>query len=335
MSQYYILTPLRMGYMARMSRGKRKYQWMQTKMEYQLSASASSSPHADSFYIDVAMGLSLLNRKLIRQGQLFRIKGMRVYQTGDTNSRRFKVATIPTNWVARNAFVKGKALWDEMNLMASQSVGSTSMFPKYHDYKVYMNAAHKSNYATGDDQQIPLPCDADGNEVVTTGSEWIYSKYADSGAASDNYDVKFLGDHDGSYGASGGYTCVSLIKAYGESRVKPQAQDPLLPDDFEESPWALLFGDDDQTHDALEALEGDNNAPPYPPAVYVGSGDDHGGFVVGTGSVAKTSASALTTVQAFTAPCGLIRVEIDDDSSMSNEPIHISFDVEILGPMDM
>ena len=117
-----------MGYMARMSRGKRKYQWMQTKMEYQLSASASSSPHADSFYIDVAMGLSLLNRKLIRQGQLFRIKGMRVYQTGDTNSRRFKVATIPTNWVARNAFVKGKALWDEMNLMASQSVGSTAMF---------------------------------------------------------------------------------------------------------------------------------------------------------------------------------------------------------------
>ena len=321
--------------MARAKSGRaKKYNWMQTRLEYQLLSTASGLPYADSHYIDVARGLSLINRKLVRQGQLFRIKGLRVYQTGDTSNRRFKVATIPTNWVSRNAWVKGKALWDEMNATALSS-GNMAMMPKYHDYKVMFNAGHKTDLAAG---KNPIPCDADGNPISTTSSEWVYSEYADSGGddtgGSDNYDVKFLGFHEGT---TTNYTCVSLIEAYRQSRIRPQSTDPQWPIDAINSPWMKLFGDDDQTSDVLTNLDEDNDAPPYDPSRYPGDGLDDGGFGVITSTPMKSSGAAggLMGGVTFNAPCGLIRVEIDDDSTMTNVPVTISFDVEILGPMDM
>ena len=316
--------------MARVRRGKgRKYDWMQTKLSFQNNVNLSGgSTFSDSLYIDVAQCLSLMNRKLVRQGQLFRIKGMRVWSS-DTDSIRFKVACLPTNWVVRNSWVKSRALWNTMNATAAEEAGGTTIFPKYHDYKVYLNAAHKT------DGNI-IPVDADGNQLSQTGAEWVYSEFADSGATSDNYFVKMLGAHEVS-GDVSNYTTVSIIEAYRQSRVQPQATDPTLPDDILESPWLKLFGDDDQTSDVITNLNEDNDAPPYPPAVYVGEGTDDGGFTVGTGTIGKeTAAAGITTVNSFVAPLGLLRVELDASSDAgSSVPIHITFDVDILGPMDM
>lgn len=316
--------------MARVKRGRvKKYDWMQTKLSFQYTSTASGSPYADSKYYDLGQCLSLMNRKLVRQGNLFRVKNLRVF-TNDDKTLRFKVATIPTNWVSRNAWVKGKALWDQMNATALAE-GSMTMLPKYHDYKVYMNSAHKSA-GTGDNA---IPCDADGNAVSQTGSEWVMSEYADSGSSSDNYDVMFLGQHTGT---TSNYTTVGLIEAYRQSRIQPSATDPEWPSDAITSPWFKLFGDADQNSDVLGNLRDDNDAPPYPPARYVGDGAsaDDGGFTVGTGTVGKwTSSPAGFTVPAFNAPCGLFRLEIDDTVAMSNVSIHVSFDVEVLGPMDM
>ena len=215
------------------TKGKRKYQWMQTRLNYQLASSASGSPHADSHYIDVARGLSLLNRKLVRQGQLFRIKGMSVYQAGDTDNRRIMVSTVPTNWVARNSWVKGKALWDKMNAMAAEDLSGPFMYPKYHDFKVYLNVNHRTDVLAGN---IPIPCDADGNAVSTASAEWVYSEFADSGSSSDNYDVKFLGSNDTVGGSTDNYLTVGLIDAYRLSRSLPHSSDPVLPSDFKEGP---------------------------------------------------------------------------------------------------
>ncbi len=311
---------------------KKKYEWMQTRLNYQVEASAEGSPHADSFYIDVAQGLSLMNRKLIRQGQLFRIKNMKVFQSGDTDNRRVMVSTVPTNWVARNAWVKGKALWDKMNAIATEDLAGTTLYPKYHDYKVYFNVNHRTDVLAG---SIPVPCDNDGNAVSTSSAEWVYSEYADSGASSDNYDVKFLGANDTVGGSTDNYLTVGLIDAYRMSRTQPPTGDPVLPSDFKEGPWAQLFGDDEQTNDVLTNLDQDNDSPPYPYNVYIGDGSDDGGFSVGTSGIQKLGNSVGTTLPTFVAPCGLIRVEIDDDSNMEDEPVTITFDVEILGPMDM
>jgi hypothetical protein len=218
--------------------------------------------------------------------------------------------------------------------------GSMGMMPKYHDYKVYFNGAHKADINNSGIVE-PIPCDADGNEVSIAGSEWVYSEYADSGGGtdsttntSDNYDVKFMGQHEGS---TTNYTCVSLIEAYRQSRARPQTTDPVWPSDAITSPWMKLFGDDDQTGDVLTNLDEDNDSPPYDPDIYIGEGASaDGGFTVGTGTPSKTGSPASgSAISSFVAPCGLIRVEIDDYSDMSSEDIHISFEVEVLGPMDM
>lgn len=317
--------------MARVKRGRnKKYDWMQTKLNYQLDLGASGGTYGDSVYFDVARGLSLMNRKLIRQGQLFRIKGMRIWSDNDT-TLRFKVATIPTNWVARNAWVKGKALWDKLNATVTEDLQGPVLYPKYHDFKVLMNKKHYDHVLGEDTPSQPVPCDADMNLVNTTNAEWQYSQFADSGSTSDSYYVKMLGPHDGSESA---YDVVGLITAYGQSRVQPSTDDPIVPSDLLSGPWSQLFGDDSQTSTQVAKITDDNDAPPYPSAVYIG-GDVQGGFTVATGTVGKdTSAPQGFTVQNFVAPCGLVRMEIDHSTSWSGR-VHVTFDVDILGPMDM
>lgn len=320
---------------------KKDYDWFESKVKLKWSGDvgASTSPHSDSVYIDVARCLSVLNRKLVRQGQLFRIRNLRAY-TNDTSPKvTLKVGVIPRNWVARNAWVKAKALWDKMNAQITEDVSGTMIYPKYHDFKVYMDYNHYTENITSgaDDDLIPV----DFNDTAATMGEWVYSQFADSGSTSDNYYVHMLGDHQG---LASNYTTVGLITAYGESRAFPKTDstthDQDLLSDMEDTPWAKLFGDDDQTSDVIDRLQADNDSPPYDPDTYVGGETYAHGTVVGFGTLQSLNNSQGTATQllapTFVAPCGLIRIEVDgEESTASMQPIHIHFDVDILGPMDM
>lgn len=316
----------------------KKYDWMQTHVKLKWTeAGSGTTPYSDSVYIDVARCLSQLNRKLIRQGQLFRIKNFRAYTNDTSPNATIKVGAIPTNWVTRNSWVKAKALWDEMNAMGTQNVGGSTMYPKYHDFKVYMDFNHYSeNLGTADEDLVPV----DFNDEAMTTGEWDYAQFKDSGDTSDNYVVGMLGDHQGT---SGNWSYVGLIKAYGESRTKPQAtatsNDQTTHSTIELSPWARLFGDDDQTQDIVQDLQTSNDSPPYDIDEYVGGDTLSAGSVVGYTRLQHLNAvtgSATFGLPSFIAPCGLIRFEIDSESSTASmQPVHIQFDVDILGPMDM
>ena len=311
------------------------------KMEHHVQlkwteAGTSASPHSDSVYIDVAQCASILNRKLIRQGQMFRIKNMRLYTNDTSPNATIKIGVIPQSWPTFNAYRKGRALWHKMNAMALENA-SEGLYPKYHDYKVYMDLNHYTeNTATGADENL-LPVDF--NDVEAPSGEWAYSRYADSGATADNYYAWMLGDHSG---GSGAWTGVGLIEAYSQSRALPQVDatvsDGLSPASVEDSPWVRLFGDDDQTADVINNLEGDNDSPPYSRAEYPGSaGCMANGKVVAFTRLQHLNATfgtGTSSVPAFDAPLGLIRVEIDAESSTADmQGVHISFDYEILGEM--
>lgn len=322
------------------SRGK-KYDWMQTSVKLKWTTAASgASPFSDSVYVDVAQCLSNLNRKLVRQGQLFRIRNLKVYTNETSPSMTLKVGAIPTTWVTRNAWVKSKALWDEMNAQASQDVSGMTIYPKYHDYKIYMDDNHRTeNQNSGADPNL-LPVDFEDN--VMTGGDWDYSQFHDSGSVTDSYYVHMLGDHTGS---TGQWTSVGLIEAYAESRTRPKADitmnDQEVDSAIEFSPWARLFGDDAQTQTVISGLENKNDDTPYDRVNYVGGANELAhGVVHGFAKIQNlnsVSGSGLTSLApSFIAPCGLIRLELDAESSTNNtEAIHISFDVDILGPMDM
>lgn len=323
--------------------GKKKYNWMETHVKLKWvgsdgpSSNSSAAQYGDSAYIDVAQHLSLLNRKLIRQGQLFRITNFRLFTQQTTEQLRFKLSVIPRTWMTRNAWVKSKALFDEMNALAAQNVGGSSVYPKWHDYKVYMDSSHRLQPAV----DIPLPSDLDDNALTYgTDGEWVYSQFSDSGSSSDNWFVHMLGDHTTVSGNDDNFSSVGIIRAYEESRVVPHAPSPVLPSNMDESPWGRLFGDDDQTGDVFDRLETDNDCPPYHRTSYVGAATMTSGVQVGVGTLSNTNndkGSLAVRVPNFVAPCGLIRLEIDDVNTwdFESQGIEIEFDVEILGPMDM
>ncbi len=311
------------------------------KMEHHVKlkwteAGAGTTPFSDSVYIDVAQCASILNRKLIRQGQMFRIKNMRMYTNDTSPNATVKVGVIPQSWPTFNAYRKGRALWHKMNAMALDNA-SDSLYPKYHDFKVYMDANHYQEETTSGADENLIPCDF--NDVEAPTGEWAYSRYADSGGTADNYVAWMLGDHSGT---SGSWTGVGLIEAYSQSRALPQVDatltDGLMPAAVEESPWGRLFGDDDQTSDVINFLEADNDSPPYSRADYPGAaGNMANGKVVSFNrlqTINSTMGTGTTSVPAFDAPLGLIRIEIDAETTTADmQGVHISFDYEILGEL--
>ena len=331
-----------------MARGKghKKYEWFENHVKLKWTADdnddggpeMANQPYSDSVYIDVAQCLSLLNRKLVRQGQIFRIRNMRFYTNDTSPNSTIKVGVIPRTWVTRNAWVKAKALWDKMNALAAEDVSGTAIYPKWHDFKVYMDYNHYTEEtATGGDRNL-LPVDFD-DDAISEG-EWVYSEFCDSGSDSDEYYVGMMDDYVGSTGA---WSYVGLIQAYGDSRSRPQTSatmdEGILDADFETSPWARLFGDDDQTQQVLQHLDDKNDHPPYHRTKYIGGEDFDDGTCVGftrVQSLNQTSGTGTFSLPSFNAPCGLIRVEWDAEEAGGDpqQPMHIMFDVDILAPMD-
>lgn len=316
------------------------YTWMENHVKLKwTTANMDDDPYSDSVYIDVAQCLSLLNRKLIRQGQVFRIRNMRFYTNDTSPNSTVKVGVIPRNWITRNSWVKAKALWNKLNATVTEDVSGPAVFPKWHDFKVFMDYNHYTEIQDGsvDDANL-LPVDFD-DDIITAG-EWEYAEYCDSGSTSDNYYAGMMDDHSGS---SGAWAYVGIIQAYADSRTYPQASatadDELTPAALDTGPWARLFGDDDQTIDVISNLEGKNNSPPYSRTLYVGGSDFDDGTCVGftrIQSLGQTSGTGTFSIPSFSAPCGLIRIEWDaeEEAGDPQQPMHIQFDVDILAPMD-
>lgn len=323
--------------MARRNTRKSKVRKMEHSVKLKWTeAGNNSEPYSDSVYIDVAQCASILNRKLIRQGQMFRIKNMRMYTNDTSPNATIKVGVISQAWPTFNAYRKARAMWHKMNAMALENA-SAGLYPKYHDFKVYMDANHYSESTTGGADENLIPRDFNDTEYAT--GEWAYSKFADSGSTSNEYHAWMLGGHSGN---TGSWTGVGLIEAYGQSRALPQVDatvsDGLHPASVQDSPWVRLFGDDDQTNEIIDNLEGENDSPPYSRAEYPGAdGNGAGGKVVSFNRLQTLNHSlgtGILSVPAFDAPLGLIRIEIDAESSTADmQGVHITFDYEIVGEM--
>lgn len=322
--------------MARKKGRKSKIQKHENKVALKATGlSGTSGTFSDSVFIDVGQCASIINRKLIRQGQMFRIKNMRAYTQDNAPANvDFRVSVIPRVWPFFNGYRKSRALFHKMNATLTDGLSPT-VYPKYHDYKVLMNEAHYDNHIGGGDTNL-LPVDGDG--VAVPAGEWTYSQFSDSGSTADNYYVHVLGDHSGS---SGSWTSVGLIEAYSQSRAYPQVDstvtEGLVPADIATSPWARLFGDDDQTGDVIVRLVNDNDSPPYDRANYAGgAGSFEGGLNIFKSRLQNDGGYTGTgnmSVPVFDAPLGLIRIELDAESSMAISELHISFEWEILGEL--
>ena len=317
-----------------------RYQKFETRISTKLTATASGSPYADSGYCDIAQCLSFQNRKLVRQGHVFKVKGMRLFTKDGSPVTSGKVGVLPRTWVMFNAYKKARSLWLQQAQTAFADVGLGNL-PKYFDFKVLMDEGHYDNYAAGTD--LMLPMDFDENMVDRAHGDWNYSQFNSADATSDQFNLHMLGRHkdgggwDASLTNTAGLLTAGLIMAYQQSRGLPaleqdqtgltqQAADQLLA-----GPFGSLTDTSDQQADIVARHTADNVSPPYDYDEYPGGPTELKEVTtVWTGRIGDRAAVG-SSIPAFEAPLGLIRVEVDAGSEMSSEEVEVYFDTEIMG----
>lgn len=273
-------------------------------------------------YIDLAENLSIVNRKLIRQGQNFAVTGFTVQSAGlnpaTPDQALIVLSTIPNNWVSHNAYVKARALWQEMRDLVLDD--NPSVEGKWSDFKVLMDAAHANTISwdagTGKWSTNLYVEDSSAAIAKLTYRDWEYSEVVmpqhdvNTGTGEPDpaleYSLHMMG---GDVAAGSSYVDGSfgIIEGYENSRAVVQdAPDvPALLD----STWMSLIGDmGSQEPELTQQIEDENDRPPYNRTGYPGASDNLSSPLVAA-IAACSSANPVVHGQGFVAPCGLIKVQ--------------------------
>ncbi len=270
-------------------------------LRYELTNSGTPG-NETSHFIDLAKDLSMVNRRLYRQGRDYHVKKITVVSSNTPNGgNRISASVIPGNWVSRQAWKRGFNVWNLMDKNASENIAG-DIRGTWADFKVYMTNDMRSG-------TVLTPKDNGGNDY--TNDEWRYTDYVspDGTTSSDSFEIYMLGNHNGSIGA---WNAVSLVKSYGESRATVQGGDPNVPNIASDDPLVNIFDDGTQVDEVLDLMESSNDFPPYSIDDYPG-GDANGpkpAVVQDT-----TIVDGRAVMGGFNALCGLIEIE-----SKSQEP---------------
>lgn len=273
-----------------------------------------------SHFIDLASNLSKINRRLYRQGMVYRIANISI-TSRDTVHGLVSFSSAGDTWVTRNAWQRGFQMWNEMNNKVLDMPGASNRKSSWHDYKIYLSDSHR----TAASARKPGALD-NGNQAFLNG-EWIHSEYQspDGTSTSDAFTAHLLGDHSGS---AGSWNSIGLIKSYGESRGTVNTNVPLLDSEGDDDPLLNLFDYGTEIDEIAQNLDSYGDAPPYGwdatnvGEYYPGSETNASKPVVrrlaaiGTADIgttgplnAKGVAAPTVMLPGFDAICGLIEIE--------------------------
>lgn len=294
-------------------------------LRYEIQNSGTSGVET-SHYVDLARDLSAINRQLMRQGRVYRVKRVSVVSSNTIASSTMPSAgfisasVIPTGWVQRNAWKRGFDAWNKMRKSAVKASGSSFPKARWADFKVRMSV----DSTTG--TQL-VPKDNGGNQMQM--GEWTYSEFTrpiDGGSfAGDTFLAHMIGDHLVDLQGNG-IASVGLIRSYGETRYNLYAEPASnnLDSDSDDDPIATLFDSGQEVTQILEDYSLEGNLPPYyvSPVGGVGVGDHYIGgqtnmpkpIVVSHGTL---GADGRCTLAGFDAMCGLI--EFESKSPINND----------------
>ncbi len=271
-------------------------------------------------YVDIAQCLSLLNRKLVKQGSAFMIEEIRLNSYAEAN-QTVTIHRLAQNWVLANAHTKALAEWNEQQIRAAKEAGTESFKAKWRDFKIYMSKGHWDAMATDgtfDGNHLPDNYTlAEIGAITGVEYEWTPSNFVvpnvTVGGTTSTREYQMIAT--GADGAGVSDTYKSMVMAYAESRARPNVPEPNIivgPDgglytDMEN------VGEDEDEIIANWVYEG--NEPPYP----VGDGSADEGYPGGEHMGNPTSGGHLeaeaivsnnvrSLIPGFVAPCGLLRI---------------------------
>ncbi len=276
-------------------------------------------------YIDIAQCLSFVNRRQYEQGKCYYVESVKIglnQAIADTGIVGTALATIPDTWVTANAWVKAKALWDQMNEKVLED--NPSVQGKWAQFITFMDVAHQNGGSgTAGPNLNLLPKDT-GNNSINTG-EWAVSEYVfpqhtvntTTGAplAADEATCHMLGDDDGDVTA-GTLASGGIIASYQDTRARVQIA-PDVPADMSISWMTLLTDDGSQEPELADIIEAANDEPPYDRDDYVG-GAANWSLPVNMGTSTIGLYSPEDTLMGFKVPLGLIKVFCNESVSTNN-----------------
>ena len=272
------------------------------------------APQGDS-YVDLALAMSIANRRGYKQQFAPVVSGMTLYTN---NAGVFSTFVLPETWVMSNAYDKTRALWKEMNDQVLDN--EESIQGSYHDFKIGMDSEHLLQSIQCDANPggtILTPVDELGN--LTVGNflgagvaplaDWNYSQVTiPNDPASGTTTSYFLHAVGADTAASKG-----IIQGYAQSRSRPTSPDPNVPT---VAGWMTeLFDDGEQLEELREIIQDDNDRTPYANAGLASSGNFYPGGandfpslqVHDSAIVSATTVGGKTRIPGLVPQCGLIK----------------------------
>ena len=122
-------------------------------------------------YIDIARALSAINRKFVSQQAYFYVSKIELYNNSDSF---VDIHTLPDTWVTRNAYKRGRAMFESMNALLDPAVSGIAA-AQYYDFKVFMNPQHRT-LGSANPVLYDINADEDSGFSAVQPDEWSYSQ---------------------------------------------------------------------------------------------------------------------------------------------------------------
>lgn len=285
---------------------------------------ASGTSTTGNQYIDLAQGLSIVGRKLYRQGKCYYISSISLVQhNGGASAAQtgtVEIATLPNTWWVSNAWVKSFAAWSQMRKQVLEE--TPSLKARWADYKVFLNKEMSDHTLTGADHALPQ-ISTYGTytefEYVSGGStvgEWDYAKFTQPdhavGGTANDYYGHMLGPNNGTTWSN--MNSAGLVLAYEISRARVQ------PKEETGSPgtgmYSNLFDLGGQEEDLTDDIIKEGELPPYNMLEMQNITGDGNGNGTPSSLLTVNMSMPIASGAGFPVPLGLLQIRYnmtDDD----------------------
>lgn len=280
-----------------------------------------------TYYIDLAKALSLQERRLHRQKQIYTVLGGYMKDI-DGSTAHFN--TAPMTWPVKRSINRGFRLWKKMIAQTlSQTDGVQS--GKWNDFQILLDNQMGTS--------PKMPVDASGQSIAS--GEWDYSTLTTADPSEDGngvtldpdeFDLHIVGPHSGSAqneSNPNGWSRISLLQSWVDSRGLPTATfgEPTMSTSqrtaVNTDPLNNLFDAGDVDDDRLNIINTEGDLPPYDLDDMFGNSASSGASnnLQRMSSAQTSAANPIAMVMGFQALCGLVQVVItglgaDDDSEL-------------------
>lgn len=254
-------------------------------------------------YIDLAKDLSLVNRRLYRQGYTYVVQDVQLVSTAGIKASdvtMLQFSTVGNSWIVHNAWRKGFAAWRKQQKEITDGLGPIS--GKWADFKVYLDDTHE-DIGTGTLSNL-IPVDGNGDAYQV--GEWIHSKLVfDDDGTEREFKMCMIGTSN--LADTNEESGIALIEEYADSRRYP-TESPALAGAASNTIYAKLLGTDEMSDMLVDNIEADNDVAPYEADDYPG-GSSNADHAVPVRVLSCTGGQGTASCPGFIVPLGLIKIE--------------------------